>query len=110
MSPRDQLIKGHVDLLLLAALEEGPGHGYSLIQRLRFKNSEFLDLPQGTVYPTLHRLEQAGLVSSGWERRSGRKLRVYALSPKGREALGLRREEWCGFTRAVGTVLGVSNV
>ena len=64
---RPELLKGHLDALLLAVLEPGPQHGYAVIEVLRSGSEGALDLPTGTVYPALHRLERAGLIASDWQ-------------------------------------------
>jgi PadR family transcriptional regulator PadR len=99
-------VKGQLDLLLLALLQPGPAHGYALIDELRRRSGELFDLPEGTVYPALHRLERSGLVESEWLDTSGRRRRVYALSAEGRAALAERRQQWRGFRRAVDAVVG----
>ncbi|MBA3412243.1 MAG: helix-turn-helix transcriptional regulator, partial [Actinobacteria bacterium] len=60
---RSEGVKGHLDLLLLAELDRGPGHGYALIERLRDRSGGAFDFPEGTIYPALHRLERAALLS-----------------------------------------------
>jgi PadR family transcriptional regulator len=101
-----ELLKGHLDALVLAALEPEPAHGYGVIRRLRTRSSEVFRLAEGTVYPTLHRLERDGLVKSRWTSASGRRRRVYRLTRAGREALLIRRLEWRTFSHAVEAVLG----
>jgi PadR family transcriptional regulator PadR len=101
-------IKGHLDPLLLAILEGRPAHGYAVIEMLRERSGGTFDLPEGTVYPALHRLEHAGLIVSRRETIGGRERRVYRLSARGRTALRERRENWHAFSTAVGQVLGVS--
>lgn len=59
---RGEELKGHLDAMLLAALEGGPRHGYAVIDALRQSTGGKLDLPTGTIYPALRRLEAAGLV------------------------------------------------
>ena len=78
---RAEALKGHLDGLLLASLEAGPLHGYAVIEALRDGSSGRFDLPTGTVYPALHRLEAAGLVESGWSVVSGRRRRTYESGP-----------------------------
>jgi len=56
------MLKGHLDLIVLAALAEGPAHGYAVIETIRSRSGDAFDLPEGTIYPALHRLEQAGLL------------------------------------------------
>lgn len=74
-----QVLKGHLDTLLLATLRAGPAHGYVIIERLRLQSLATLDLPEGAIYPALHRLEQAGLLTSKWSEESARRRQVYAL-------------------------------
>jgi transcriptional regulator len=100
-----EVLKGHLDALVLAALEIEPGHGYGIIQRLRRRSDDVFRLPEGTVYPALHRLERDGLVKSRWTAASGRRRRVYRITPSGKEALAVRRLEWKTFARAVEAVL-----
>jgi PadR family transcriptional regulator PadR len=100
-----EALKGHLDLLLLSALAEGPSHGYLLIERLRERSDGAFDLPEGTVYPALHRLERDGLLSSEWTEAPGRRRRVYRLTRAGRAALGRRETEWRSFARAVEAVI-----
>lgn len=100
-----ELLKGHLDSLVLAALESEPAHGYGIIRRLRLRSSDVFRLAEGTVYPTLHRLERDGLVKSRWTAASGRRRRVYRITRSGREALSARRLEWREFSRAVEAVL-----
>jgi Fe2+ or Zn2+ uptake regulation protein len=76
---RAEALKGHLDGLLLAVLEPGPLHGYAVIERLRAGSGGRIDLPTGTVYPALHRLERAGLVRSRWSSESGRRRRRQAV-------------------------------
>ena len=100
-----EVLKGHLDALVLAALEHEPAHGYAIIKRLRRRSDDVFRLPEGTVYPALHRLERDGLVKSRWTVEGGRKRRVYRLTRGGIEALALRRLEWRTFAQAVEAVL-----
>jgi PadR family transcriptional regulator, regulatory protein PadR len=103
---RADAVRGHLDMLLLAVVESGPAHGYAIVEELRRRSDEALDLPEGTVYPALHRLERQGLLASAWDDTSGRRRRVYRLTPLGRQALVAKRREWAGFSRTVSAVLG----
>ena len=98
-------LKGHVDLLLLSALDEKPAHGYALVETLRERSDGAFDLAEGTVYPSLYRLERRGLVASGWETVAGRRRRVYRLTKGGRRKLEQERSEWRAFTRAMEAVV-----
>jgi PadR family transcriptional regulator, regulatory protein PadR len=99
-------VRGHLDMLLLAVVQSGPAHGYAIVEELRRRSDEALDLPEGTVYPALHRLERQGLLASEWHTVAGRRRRVYRTTPRGLEALAVKRREWVGFTRTVRAVLG----
>lgn len=98
-------LRGHLDLLLLATLARtGPAHGYALITALRDGSAGEFDLPEGTVYPALHRLERDGSIRSTWSREAPRRRRVYELTPAGTEALATKRREWQAFVRAVNRI------
>jgi len=100
------MLKGHLDLIVLAALAAGPAHGYAVIEQIRRRSGQAFDLPEGTIYPALHRLEQAGLLSSRWITvESGRRRRVYALTRLGNRALAERRAIWRQFSDAIGGLL-----
>jgi PadR family transcriptional regulator, regulatory protein PadR len=101
-------LKGHLDGLLLAVLEDGPSHGYALIEEIRARSGGTFDLPEGTTYPALHRLEAAGLVTSRSTTVGGRPRRVYRLSRKGSRALSESRADWRRFSTAVSSVLKVA--
>jgi PadR family transcriptional regulator, regulatory protein PadR len=97
-----EILKGHLDMIVLAALSRGPAHGYAAIQEIRRRSGGALDLPEGTVYPALHRLEQKGLLSSRWTTaESGRERRVYALTRRGHRALADHRAVWQRFADAI---------
>jgi PadR family transcriptional regulator, regulatory protein PadR len=102
---RAEALKGHLDGLLLAALEAGPRHGYAIIQALRAGSGGQVDLPTGTVYPALHRLESAGLVRGTWSVAGGRRRRVYQLTSAGRRTLTTERSTWREFSAAIGALL-----
>lgn len=97
-----------VDLLLLAVLAAGPAHGYAVIGELKSRSGGAFDLPEGTVYPALHRLEAAGSVASTRETVNGRQRRVYSLTRRGRTMLQQGREEWDRTVSQVRMVLAVA--
>lgn len=102
-----EMLKGHLDLIVLAALSVGPAHGYAIIAEIRRRSGEAFDLPEGTIYPVLHRLEQTGLLVSHWvNAESGRRRRVYQLTPRGKGALAERRAVWQQFSDAIANLLG----
>ncbi len=101
------MLKGHLDAIVLAALETGPAHGYAIIEAIKSRSGTTFDLPEGTVYPALHRLEQAGWLASNWMTQSGgRRRRVYALTKSGTAALADGRKAWRRFAEAVNASLG----
>jgi DNA-binding PadR family transcriptional regulator len=99
-----EALKGHLDALILAVVGTRPMHGYAVIEELRTRSGGTLALPEGTVYPALHRLEDAGMLSSSWSD-GARRRRVYRLTRRGRRELGVRRREWNQFAQAVEAVL-----
>jgi PadR family transcriptional regulator PadR len=100
-----ELLKGKLDLLLLATVARVPLHGYAIIADLRECSGGTFDLPEGSVYPALHRLERAGLIASESELADGRRRRTYHLTSSGQAALSARRKEWRGFVRGFNAVL-----
>jgi DNA-binding PadR family transcriptional regulator len=102
---RAELLKGHLDALLLAALEDGPRHGYAVMEALRESTGGRLDLPTGTIYPALHRLERAGLISGSWSVMNGRRRRCYTLTAAGMQSLSGRRADWSEFAAVIGAAL-----
>lgn len=99
-------MKGNLDLLTLAVLAAAPAHGYEVAERLRQQSDGVFDLPEGTIYPALHRLEARGWVTSSWTLAGGRKRRVYALTGRGHRQLAAQRREWDRFTAGMAVVLG----
>jgi len=105
MKPDAQALKGHLDGLLLAALASGARHGYAIKEALRDASGGRFDLPTGTVYPALHRLEAAGLIAGTWSEVDGRRRRRYRLTAAGRRKLTADRADWWEFAAAVSTLL-----
>ncbi|MEP7325261.1 MAG: helix-turn-helix transcriptional regulator [Gemmatimonadota bacterium] len=103
---KGEALKGHLDLLLLAALHQQAGHGYAIAERLRRGSGGTFDLPEGTIYPALHRLEHSGLLTSRWAEGDTRRRRVYQLTRKGARVLVQRQQEWLQFSRAVMGIVG----
>ena len=104
-----EMLKGHLDMIVLAALAAGPAHGYAVIEEIRRKSGDAFDLPEGTIYPALHRLEQAGLLSSRWAiSESGRQRRVYELTPRGQRKLAESVAVWQRFSDAITGLLATA--
>lgn len=102
---KGQALKGHLDLLVLGVLADGPKHGYAVIDELRVRSADAFDIPEGTLYPVLHRLERAELLASEWVEAAGRRRRLYRLTDRGRAALVTEQAEWQRFAGAVAAVL-----
>ena len=97
------MLKGHLDMIVLAALAPGPAHGYAVIDEIKRRSGGAFDLPEGTIYPVLHRLEEAGLLSGRWVTAdSGRRRRVYTLTRRGERELADQRAVWERFADAIG--------
>jgi PadR family transcriptional regulator len=91
------LLPGTLDMLILKAISLQPLHGYGVLLRIRQITGEALDVPQGSLYPALYRLEHQGLITSTWGRsENGRKAKYYTVTAGGRRRL---REETAGWNR-----------
>ena len=101
-----ELLKGSIELVLLALLEREPMYGYQIVKQVKLESGGVLQLKEGSLYPALHRLEQAGLIEGSWQvREDGASRRYYQLTSAGKEAAHERRAEWQRFTSAVEGVL-----
>jgi DNA-binding PadR family transcriptional regulator len=103
---RGEVLKGHLDLILLAALRARPAYGYALIRDLRERTAGSLDLTEGTIYPVLHRLEEAGYLESSLLTVQSRRRRLYTITPSGHAELDRLLQEWSQFARGVENLLG----
>ncbi|MFE3219893.1 PadR family transcriptional regulator [Streptomyces antimycoticus] len=102
---RADRVRGHLDGLLMAVLEQGPLHGYAIITAVQQRSGGVLDLRTGTIYPALNKLEGLGLLTSSWESVGERRRRCYQLTDTGRRSLAEERTAWREFTTAIGSVL-----
>jgi PadR family transcriptional regulator PadR len=98
-------IKGSLPLLILHILSSRPNHGYEIAKQISSYSDGLLDFKGGTLYPTLHTLEQEGLIDSYTQEENGRLRRYYRLKDAGRKALAQEAEEWAQFVRAVNRIL-----
>ena len=104
--PRTDLPQGTLDLLVLQVAAAGPIHGYGIAQRIKQISREVLQVPQGSLYPALHRLENRKLLAAEWRPSdTGRDARFYRLTPKGRAQLQEQTESWARLAEAVGLIL-----
>jgi len=109
MTPRSDLPQGTLDLLILKVVALGPVHGYAIAQRLQQVSRDVVQVPQGSLYPALHRLENRGLLAADWrETESGREAKFYRLTRKGRMQLDTETASWRRLAEAVGIILRLS--
>lgn len=108
-SPKSDLPQGTLDLLILKTVALGPVHGYAIAQRLQQLSKDVVQVPGGSLYPALHRLEQRKLIVAEWgQTESGREAKFYRLSARGRKQLQQDSESWQRLSEAVGLILGLS--
>ncbi|PCJ61204.1 MAG: PadR family transcriptional regulator [Candidatus Hydrogenedentota bacterium] len=104
------MLRGHLDGLVLSILEKDSGHGYDILKRLREESQDTLQLKEGSLYPALYRLEEAALVKARWDesnaaKSKGPRRRVYSITPKGEKMLGRQREKWTHFSQIIGRIM-----
>lgn len=103
---RLDLPQGTLDLLILKALTLEPMHGWAISERLHQVSKATLQVPQGSLYPALHRLERRGWIKAAWGTSdNNRKAKYYALTTAGRKQLASDAEEWARLTAAVALIL-----
>src|ERR1700731_47950 len=106
---KSDLPQGTLDLLILKVVALGPVHGYAITQRLQQVSRDVVQVPQGSLYPALHRLENRGLLAADWnETESGREAKFYSLTRKGKAQLEAEAKSWARLTQAIGLVLKMS--
>src|SRR5215471_4468636 len=102
---KDQL-QGALDLLILRTLARNAMHGYAIAQRIQQVSDDALRVEEGSLYPALHRMEQADWISSEWKvTKSGRRAKYYKLTATGRRQLEEEEKSWSRVTGAVAKVL-----
>jgi len=109
MTVKSDLPQGTLDLLILKVVALGSLHGYAIAQRLQQVSRDVVQVPQGSLYPALHRLENRGLLVASWqETETGREAKFYRLTRKGRAQLDTEAASWQRLTEAVGLILNMS--
>ncbi|HZQ52060.1 MAG TPA: PadR family transcriptional regulator [Bryobacteraceae bacterium] len=107
--PKSDLPQGTLDLLILKIVALAPVHGYAIAQRLQQISRDVVQVPGGSLYPALHRLENRGLLKAEWkETETGREAKFYRLTRKGRAHLDTQTASWQRLTEAVGLILGMA--
>jgi PadR family transcriptional regulator PadR len=107
MTPRADILQGTLDMLVMRAVADEALHGYALVDRLRLISGDRLHIPQGSLYPALHRLENQGMLKSFWgPTTTGRDAKFYKLTAKGRKRLESEVAQWNELSVAIALVLG----
>ncbi|MBV9300970.1 MAG: PadR family transcriptional regulator [Acidobacteriaceae bacterium] len=110
MSIKSDLPQGTLDLLILKVVALRPLHGYAIAQRLQQVSRDVVQVPQGSLYPALHRLENRGCLAADWkETETGRDAKFYRLTRKGRAQLQTEAASWQRLTKAVGLILEMAD-
>jgi DNA-binding PadR family transcriptional regulator len=103
-------LRGHLEMLILATLERGEAHGLEILRRLEVNGCGLLRLKEGSLYPALYRLEEAGEIAASWEKethgRRGARGRIYRLTTRGHRKLAECRAEWRTFVVTLSGILG----
>jgi PadR family transcriptional regulator len=103
---RIALPQGTLDLLILRTLALAPQHGWAISERVQQVSSDVLQIPQGSLYPALHRLERRGWIKARWGTSDhNRRAKYYELTRRGRTQLEAERSAWARLTAAVARVL-----
>jgi|SRR5215475_11119885 len=107
MPPKSDALQGSLDLLVLKILSRRPRlHGYAIMSAIQAISSEVLRVEEGSLYPALHRMEEAGWIRAEWvTKETGRRARVYELTTVGRKQLGMEESRWKAVAAAVNRVL-----
>ena len=109
MAAKSDLPQGTLDLLILKIAALGPVHGYAIAQRLQQISHDVVQVPQGSLYPALHRLENRGYLAADWkETETGRDAKFYRLTRKGQAQLESETANWQRLAEAVGLILKIS--
>jgi PadR family transcriptional regulator len=109
VSKKIDLPQGTLDLLILRTLALEPQHGWAISERIQQISSDVLRIQQGSLYPSLHRLERRGWVKSSWgASENNRRAKYYELTRIGRNQLEAEKDEWQRLTTAVAQVLGMT--
>src|SRR5215469_15952001 len=107
-SPKSDLPQGTLDLLILKAVAMEPLHGYAIAQRLEQTSRGVVQVPEGSLYPALHRLENRGVLAADWKKtETGREAKYYRLTRKGRKQLDADVASWNRLIEAIGLILAM---
>ena len=103
---RTEFLKGTLDMLILKVVALGPNHGYAISQRIQQISRDFFQIPQGSLYPALHRLERQGLITAEWKiSENNQRAKYYRLTAAGRKQLVAEQSKWKLLVRAITRVM-----
>jgi len=106
MAEATELLHGTLDTLILRTLAWGQRHGYAIARWIATVSDEALQIEEGSLYPALYRLERKGFIEAEWGlSESKRRVKLYRLTPQGRERLAVETAQWSRFSEAVGKIL-----
>jgi len=106
---KSEVLKGTLDMLILRVVALDPIHGYAISQRIQQISKDFFQVPEGSLYPALHRLEERGWLQAKWEEtETGREAKFYSLTRKGRKRLSIEMVNWERFSEAVALILSTA--
>ena len=109
MSMNAEILPGTLDMLVLKAVSLRPLHGYGVLLRVRQISGEALDIPQGSLYPALYRLEHQRLIAAEWgQSENGRRARYYSITAEGRKRLREKAASWNRFASAIALALNTT--
>ena len=107
-SPKSELPQGTLDLLILKTVALGPVHGYAIAQRLQQISRDVVQVPGGSLYPALHRLENRKLLAAEWRQTETRRdAKFYRLTRRGRAHLEAESASWQRLSEAIGLILSI---
>ncbi|HJU44552.1 MAG TPA: PadR family transcriptional regulator [Vicinamibacterales bacterium] len=105
-TPKVELLRGTLDLMILRTLLPGPNHGHAIAKHIQRTTDDLLQVETGSLYPALYRLEADGCIAASWEKSSkGKRARYYRITAKGRRQLASEQSKWETFVRAMGSLL-----
>ena len=106
MAQDRELVKGNIDSLLLSLIARQPMYGYQIIKELEKRSEGYFTFKEGTLYPILHRLEKAGLVTGKWQTLTGERHRkYYYITDKGQYRLAEKKNQWLDFFTAMNRII-----
>ncbi len=105
MSLRNQIRKGSTELVLLSLLQQRPMYGYEISQEMARLGGGYFEMKEGLLYPTLHRLQKEGLLSSQWRQENDRRRKYYTITAAGRERLHEQSNEWQTFMQKLQEII-----